>query len=434
MGHSRPLWLATALIAALFLGVGLWPGVGAQGSQAPPTPHGIEGRQDCLACHRAGTPLAMPQDHTGRPVAACLACHPVSVPATPPAPTPTATPHPSPTPTPTPLPAATPPPPEPCLACHGTPGLTKALPSGEVLQLYVDGQAFETSVHGGRLFCSDCHRQYETFPHPPRQVSTRREYTLTLYEVCRRCHFANYTRTLDSIHYQLLSLGDQRTPVCIDCHGSHEVMPPEKPRANISRTCSRCHPAIYEEYISSVHGRALVGENNLDVPVCTDCHGAHIIRDPRTAAFHLATPELCTKCHSDPVLMGRYGLSTRVTQTYLRDFHGATISLRSGAKEGAPFLEAVCTDCHGVHDITRTDDPSSPVMRANLLNTCRKCHPGATENFPAAWLSHYEPGLDKAPLVYIVRLFYLVFIPFVLLGLSLHVLLDLWKSIFFGRR
>ena len=252
--------------------------------------------------------------------------------------------------------------------------------------------------------------------------------------MCRRCHFANYTRTLDSIHFELLSLGDLRTPVCVDCHGSHAVLPPEKPRANISRTCSRCHAAVYEDYISSVHGQALVEENNLDVPVCTDCHGAHVIRDPRTTAFHLATPELCARCHSDPQLMGRYGLSTRVTQTYLREFHGATVSLRSQAKAEAPFLEAVCTDCHGVHDITRTDDPSSPVMRANLLNTCRQCHPGATENFPAAWLSHYEPSLEKAPLVYMVRLFYLIFIPFVLLGLSLHVLLDLWKGIFFGRR
>ena len=298
----------------------------------------------------------------------------------------------------------------------------------------MDPQVFAASSHGGRLFCSDCHRLYDTYPHPPRQVSTQREYTLALYEVCRRCHFANYTRTLDSIHYELLSQGNLRAPVCVDCHGAHGVLPPEKPRAKISRTCSQCHPAIYEDYRGSIHGRALIEENNLDVPVCTDCHGAHMIRDPRTAAFHLATPELCARCHSDAELMGRYGLSTRVTQTYLQDFHGATVSLRTGEKATDAFLEAVCTDCHGVHDITRTDDPTSPVMQANLLDTCRQCHPDATENFPAAWLSHYEPSLSKAPLVYLVRLFYLVFIPFVMVGLSLHILLDLWKSIFFGRR
>jgi hypothetical protein len=265
-------------------------------------------------------------------------------------------------------------------------------------------------------------------------VSTRREYTLALYEVWRRCHFANYTRTLDSIHYELLSQGDLRTPVCVDCHGAHEVKPPEKPRARVSRTCSRCHAAIYEQYKGSVHGRALIEEHNLDVPVCTDCHGAHIIRDPRTPAFHLASPELCAKCHSDPELMGRYGLSTEVTQTYVQDFHGATISLRSEAGAKPASVEAVCTDCHGVHDIARTDDPTSPVMRANLLKTCQKCHPGATQNFPAAWLSHYYPSLRQTPLVYLVRLFYLVFIPFVVLGLSVHILLDLWKTVFFGRR
>ena len=294
----------------------------------------------------------------------------------------------------------------------------------------MDAPAFTASAHGSRLLCSDCHRSYTQYPHPPRQLTTRREYSLTLYEVCRRCHFANYTRTLDSIHFQLLAQGDTLAPVCTDCHGAHQVMSPQKPRTRVSQTCSRCHEGIYFDYSRSVHGRALV-EENPDVPVCTDCHGVHTIRDPRTTAFHLSIPELCARCHSDPQVMGRYGLSTVVNRTYLQDFHGATISLRKQEDSRPASLEAVCTDCHGVHNISRIEEPGSPVIRANLVAVCQRCHPDATENFPAAWLSHYEPSLSRAPLVFLVKLFYRVFIPFVIAGLAFQVLLDLWRSVIY---
>jgi hypothetical protein len=48
--------------------------VGALGA---PTPHSLEGREDCLTCHGLGLPLAFPDDHEGRPLAICEACHPV---------------------------------------------------------------------------------------------------------------------------------------------------------------------------------------------------------------------------------------------------------------------------------------------------------------------------------------------------------------------
>lgn len=91
--------------------------------------------------------------------------------------------------------------------------------------------------------------------------------------------------------------------------------------------------------------------------------------------------------------------------------------------------EAVCTDCHSAHDIQRTDNPDTAAMKEKLLATCQQCHPGATANFSSAWLSHYEPSMNKAPLVFLVRRFYGVFIPFVLVGLGMHVLVDLWRAI-----
>jgi hypothetical protein len=86
-------------------------------------------------------------------------------------------------------------------------------------------------------------------------------------------------------------------------------------------------------------------------------------------------------------------------------------------------------DCHGVHDITRVDDPGSRVVKANLGRTCQRCHEGATDSFPAAWLSHYEPSWSKAPLVYLVKVFYMVLIPFMIGGLVLQILLHFWRVV-----
>lgn len=325
--------------------------------------------------------------------------------------------------------AQAPPPVEPCMQCHSIPGLEFPLLSGEKLKLNISPETFARSVHGSRLICSDCHAGYTTAPHPNRQIESRRSYTIAQYEVCKKCHFANYTKTLDSMHYEALQKGNQNAPVCTDCHTAHGVTRPDRPRRAISQSCSTCHTSIYNTYVASVHGKALVEEDNKDVPVCTDCHGIHNIHDPRIDAYRLDIPNLCARCHTDRVLMEKYGISTKVVQTYLSDFHGVTVSLRQKQSPNSRTAEAVCTDCHGVHEISRVESSNSPVMKANLVKTCQKCHSDASANFPSAWLSHYEPSPQKAPVVYFVRLFYLGFIPFMIVGLSIHVMLNLWRAV-----
>jgi hypothetical protein len=180
-------------------------------------------------------------------------------------------------------------------------------------------------------------------------------------------------------------------------------------------------------YASSVHGKD-VTNGNPDTPTCTDCHRAHDVAGPHKAEWQLRLPEMCGRCHADGPKMKKYGLSTNVLRTYLTDFHGKTASLRRD--QGKPVNGAVvarCPECHGVHDIQKTKDPQSRVIKANLLQTCRQCHAGATDNFPSAWLSHYDPGLHKAPLVYAVRIGYSVLIPIMIGGLGLQILLHLWR-------
>jgi hypothetical protein len=63
-------------------------------------------------------------------------------------------------------------------------------------------------------------------------------------------------------------------------------------------------------------------------------------------------------------------------------------------------------------------------VKANLLATCRKCHPDASINFPDAWLSHYIPSPERTPLVYWSRVAYNVLIPGVAGGMALFVATD----------
>jgi predicted CXXCH cytochrome family protein len=316
-----------------------------------------------------------------------------------------------------------------CLSCHGERSFSTTLGNRQTLSLYIDSKALAHSVHAG-LACTDCHSDITAVPHPAKTFANSRAVALAYYQVCKQCHFAEYSRLLDSIHFAALAKGNKSAPTCVDCHGSHAISPPAQPRSRISHACAQCHGAIAAEYLSSVHGKALIEQGNDDVPICTDCHHAHNISNPLSASWHLAIPQLCARCHTSTALMPKYGISTAVLTTYVNDFHGMTASLQRAEKARPREFTATCTDCHGVHNIMRVDSPGGLLaIKTRLLTTCRRCHQGAGPNFSSAWIGHYEPSLRHAPLVYGVKIFYAVFIPFIVGGLALQILLHLWRAV-----
>lgn len=317
-----------------------------------------------------------------------------------------------------------------CLGCHKHPmGIT--LRNGEQVSLKVDAAALEGSVHS-KLACFDCHFGFSSSQHPKRNFNSPRDFSIAQSEACRRCHFDKYTKTLESIHYAILSQGNLKAPVCTDCHGSHTVVQARADKLKSSKRCGRCHQNIYDTYTKSVHGTALVEESNYDVPICADCHTAHTIQAAHSQDYADKVPEICGKCHGDAELMKKYGLYPGVVNSYLQDFHGITLKLykyqkNAGAAVPSRKSIATCVDCHGIHDITRASGPTTNMVKARLVKRCQKCHPKATESFPDAWLSHYEPSLKNAPLVFIINLAYRIFIPFMLIGLILQILLHVWR-------
>jgi hypothetical protein len=319
-----------------------------------------------------------------------------------------------------------------CLGCHSNPARQIKAANGEIVSLYVDPAAFKTSVHGAKnVACVTCHTQISGYPHREYKPSDRRQVTLDLYQSCKQCHGDNYQKSLDSVHQRALASGNRLGAVCTDCHGAHDVRPPDQPRWRIAQTCSKCHGAIFGQYKDSVHGSALQ-QDNPDVPACVDCHGVHNIPDPMTQAFRLKSPtEMCGKCHTDAKRMSKYNLSTNVLNSYAADFHGTTVEIFQKQSPDQATNKPVCFDCHGVHDIASSKDPRGGLaIQSNLLKTCQKCHPDAsTASFTASWLSHYEPSPAKYPIVYYVTLFYNILVPSVLGLLGLLVVLDAVRRI-----
>lgn len=322
-----------------------------------------------------------------------------------------------------------------CLFCHSDQDLSVQLESDETLDLTIDPEAFDNSTHGSSgVTCVTCHSDIETFPHPERTARDIREFKLEYYTICQDCHEEQFDLTLDSVHQRELAAGNNQAAVCTDCHNPHtqqrltnetsgELL--DYARLHIPETCAQCHSAIYDTYRESVHGSALTQQGNLDVPTCIDCHGVHNIQSPGTATFRNSTPFLCAECHTNNALMHTYGLSTDVLNTYVADFHGTTVVLFEKSFPDQPTNKPVCTDCHGVHDISRADDPDKGLQtRENLLARCQQCHPDATTNFPDSWMSHYIPSPEKYPIVYYVNLFYKFFIPAVLGPMIILVVMD----------
>jgi predicted CXXCH cytochrome family protein len=325
-----------------------------------------------------------------------------------------------------------------CLFCHQQEGLSTEI-GGQPLALTIDGVQFDTSVHAEtNIACVDCHSNITSFPHPEVTAASPRDFSLEMYPICQQCHSEQYQKVLDSVHQRALAAGNTNAAVCTDCHNPHTQkrltdqatgrLLFEAKRA-IPETCAKCHNAIYDLYETSVHGSALSQEGNPDVPTCIDCHGVHNIPDPTANTFRNSTPALCARCHTDELLMDKYGLSTNVLNTYVADFHGTTVKMFEETYPDQPTNKPVCTDCHGIHDIVRVEDPQAGIaLKSNLLGKCQQCHPDATtDSFTDSWLSHYEPSPQAYPLVFYVNLFYKIFIPAVLGGMVLYVLTDIYR-------
>lgn len=324
-----------------------------------------------------------------------------------------------------------------CLACHQQESVTLTL-GNDTIPVTINPTLFGLSVHAEEgINCVDCHTNISEYPHPEVKENTAHDFSQALNVSCNDCHEEQFSSVQDSVHQEAQDEGNENAPFCSDCHNPHtqeRVIGTESnqltisARLHIPQTCEQCHSDKYEQYKASVHGKALTEEGNLDVPTCTDCHGVHNIEDPTTANFRNNTPALCADCHDNAEIMDKYGISTNVLETYVADFHGTNVKLFGEQSPDETTNKAVCTDCHGVHDISKVDNAETGIaLRENLLIKCQVCHPDATANFPGAWMSHYEPSPEHNPIVFYVNLFYQIMIPGIIGGMVFFILTDIYR-------
>ncbi len=222
-----------------------------------------------------------------------------------------------------------------CVSCHG--GNDAA----------VDQAAAHGSGFRGRIpkrdvpaLCASCHASEERM----------RAYNLPVDQ---------YALYQTSGHGRLLARGDLRVAVCSDCHGAHDILPPEDPASrvytlNIPRTCGTCHGdtklmgegvdkgGVYAAYQSSVHARALFEHGNLRAPTCVSCHGVHGAAPPEVGDI----AKVCGHCH-----------------TAERRYFAAGPHQSNLAQRGLPE----CVSCHGNHAVAASDP-------ARLGTQCTLCH------------------------------------------------------------
>jgi formate dehydrogenase gamma subunit len=239
---------------------------------------------------------------------------------------------------------------ETCLTCHASPEVARA--SGGSVQ--VDSGDLARSVHA-RLGCVSCHADVREIPHPSRLATVR----------CASCH-AEVARSLEtSAHGRLSSAAGNRA--CLGCHGgagAHEVR--AAPRG--VEACAGCHARQVTDFSSSVHGVA-IRNGDAEAATCWSCHGSpHAMRarsaeDSPTSRANLAAT--CARCHADRELMTRRKITIpEASELYARSVHGRSRNPNA----------ATCNDCHESHRIRPASDPASSIARANIANTCGRCH------------------------------------------------------------
>jgi hypothetical protein len=143
-------------------------------------------------------------------------------------------------------------------------------------------------------------------------------------------------------------------------------------------SCIKCHVDLGGEYAKPV--KLLEQSIHLEKEVaCHNCHGGDPKSFDESRAMSKARgfvgrpnfkqiPEFCARCHSNPVMMRPYNLRTDQLAEYKTSQHGKLLY-----KKG-DMHTAVCTSCHGAHDIKSKDDPLSRVYKTNLPRTCAGCH------------------------------------------------------------
>jgi formate dehydrogenase gamma subunit len=157
---------------------------------------------------------------------------------------------------------------------------------------------------------------------------------------------------------------------CNDCHADIKAFPHDPTPKPVA--CETCHADEVQSYLRSVHGVARHNGNNRAAQ-CLDCHGgnAHAIvpsTELTSPVHHTNVPQTCGRCHGEKFVMDSSGhTNTQQFTSYQQSVHGRAVA--AGSEKAA-----VCTDCHGTHEILPPGNVKSSIFKFNVPATCGQCH------------------------------------------------------------
>lgn len=150
--------------------------------------------------------------------------------------------------------------------------------------------------------------------------------------------------------------------------------------------CYDCHSVVNDKQAAvaaawkdSAHAKAGI--------TCADCHGGDPRSDQITVAMNasngfvgapdrMSTVGLCGSCHANVERMRASGLPTDQYAKYWSSVHGQQLLTASDTRV------AICTDCHGSHDVKQVSDPNAKVYVLNVPALCAGCHADAQRMQP----------------------------------------------------
>ncbi len=306
-----------------------------------------------------------------------------------------------------------------CYTCHEDKALTKKGAGGKAISLCVDQAKYGASMHASNA-CTSCHADITEAPHPE-------PFTAKPVQ-CAACHAKAVSSYRASIHGVARQAGKLNAANCDDCHGRHDILSPGAPASplrheNQAAVCGKCHQEIMNELRNSIHGKAMK-HGAPDAPTCTDCHADHQIGGLKAVSPLKVAEDVCSRCHASARFNARYNLPMDRVTTFFASYHGMAAKFGSNRS-------ANCASCHGYHNVLPSSDPRSSVNKANMVKTCRKCHPEANENFSFGKIHLDENSVADtgSRINWWIRRMYLLMIAGVIGGMVFHNLLVLRRKL-----
>ncbi|MGQ9618577.1 MAG: cytochrome c3 family protein [Candidatus Aminicenantia bacterium] len=252
-----------------------------------------------------------------------------------------------------------------CISCHGKKEFVKEE------RLFVDENLFRSSVHGN-FSCTDCHINVKLIENKHEKIVPEVNCTLLCHQTAEEKFGKIFISYKDSVHGKAVERGEKEAAKCWDCHTKHNVRNSRDPlsstyRMNIPITCSNCHEDMSVVFKFNIHKEKPYANYRRSV------HGRGLFEDGL-----INFSAVCTDCHGihdikgvpateakSPNTCGKCHI--KIFEEYARSIHGRE------ALKGNPDVP-LCIDCHGEHSMKFPYDKEAKISLLKVSDTCSECH------------------------------------------------------------